>query len=80
MPEQEILDRIAELIREQTEFKGAVTADTAFRLDLEMDSLSTVELISATEQAFDVLIPYEELDEFDSVGELADYVAKLRTG
>ncbi|HLL34969.1 acyl carrier protein [Streptomyces sp.] len=80
MPEQEILDRIAELIRDQTEFAGPIAADTAFRDDLAMDSLSTVELISATERAFDVLIPYEELDDFDSVGELADYVAKLRTG
>ncbi|MEU7717498.1 acyl carrier protein [Streptomyces tibetensis] len=80
MPEQEILGRIAELIRHQTEFPGPITADTAFRGDLDMDSLSTVELISATEQAFDVRIPYEELDDFGSVGELAGYVAKLKTG
>ena len=80
MPEQEILDGIAELIREQTEFTGPITADTAFRRDLGMDSLATVELISAAERSFDVLIPYEQLDDFGSVGELAGYVAKLRTG
>lgn len=76
MPEQEILDRIATLIREQTEFTGPISAETPFR-DVGMDSLATVELISAAEQTFHVEISYEELDDFDAVGQLAGHVAKL---
>ncbi|MGK5496596.1 acyl carrier protein [Streptomyces sp. URMC 125] len=77
-PEQEILPELAELIRDTTAFEGTVTADTRFRDDLGMDSLTTIELIAAAEQVFGVQIPYEQLDDFVSVGELGGYLAKLR--
>lgn len=80
MSEQEILENIAKLILEASSYDGAVNAETRFREDLGMDSLTTIELITASERAFDVQIPYEELDDFSSVGELAGYVAKLKTG
>lgn len=78
--EQQILAGLTELIPDIVEFEGAVTADSRFRDDLGMDSLTTIELITAAERAFDVQIPYEQLDDFVSVGELCSYVAKHKNG
>ena len=77
MTDLEVFARIEALIRDvHDQFDGPVTPSCRFREDLEMDSLSTVELITAAERAFDIQIPYEDLDRFVTVDDLIGYVAR----
>lgn len=79
MTGHEAFHRIEALIREVTEgFDGPVTPASRFKEDLGMDSLTTVELISAAERAFDARIPYEELDSFTVVDDLTRFVTRAK--
>jgi len=79
MTDLEVFERIESLIREiNDEFAGPVETTSRFREDLDMDSLTNLELITAAERTFDIQIPYEDLDRFLTVGDLTGYVARAR--
>ena len=44
--------------------------------DLGADSLDVVELVMALEEAFDIEVPDEQLDEMRTVGDVERYVSK----
>jgi acyl carrier protein len=68
-------EKIKEIIIEQLQLDGAViTMDTHLMKDLEADSLDAVEIIMAIEDEFDIEIPDEEAENFQSVGDIARYV------
>lgn len=54
-----------------------VVGSASFIDDLGADSLDTVELIMALEEAFDTEIPEEEATAIATVQDAMDYVAKL---
>jgi len=54
-----------------------VTPSATFVDDLGADSLDTVELIMAIEEAFDCEIPEEEAASISTVGEVIEFVNKL---
>lgn len=54
-----------------------VTPSATFVDDLGADSLDTVELIMAIEEAFDCEIPEEEAANISTVGEVMEFVKKL---
>lgn len=79
MTGHEVFDRIEALIREVNEgFDGRVTPASRFREDLGMDSLTTIDLITAAERAFDTRIPYEELDHFTVVDDLTRFMIRAK--
>ncbi len=51
-----------------------VTSDAKFVEDLGADSLDTVELIMALEEAFDIQIADEEAEKLDTVGKVIDFI------
>ena len=51
-----------------------VTEDTNLMKDLEADSLDAVEIIMAIESQFDIEIPDEEAEKFQTVEDLVEYV------
>ncbi|OUO19245.1 acyl carrier protein [Collinsella sp. An307] len=51
-----------------------VTREAKLEEDLGADSLAAMELVMALEEAFEVEIDDAELDQFKTVGDLADYV------
>jgi acyl carrier protein len=53
-----------------------VTPDASFVDDLGADSLDTVELVMALEEAFDIEIPDEEAEKIQSVGQAVEYIKK----
>jgi acyl carrier protein len=53
-----------------------VTDDATFVDDLGADSLDTVELIMAFEEAFDLEIPDEEAEKITTVGDAVKYLGK----
>ena len=72
-----ILDKIIEMVSEQFMMDGEITAETSFTDDLGADSLDVVELTMALEQEFDLPeTPEDALKSIQTVGDLAEYVAR----
>ncbi|WP_085811110.1 acyl carrier protein [Sphingomonas sp. TZW2008] len=75
-------DSILDTIKSQIEpfnKKGAtVTEATTFQGDLEWDSLTVMDFVAAIEDEFDIIITMNMQAEIETVGQLADAVAKLK--
>ena len=54
--------------------ESAVALDTNLMKDLEADSLDAVEIIMAIEDEFDIEIPDEDAEKFQTVEDLVKYV------
>lgn len=76
---QEIFDKVKEIVIEQLEVEpNAVTPEASFANDLGADSLDTVELVMALEEAFDIEIPDEVAEQIDTVGKAAAHIAEAK--
>jgi acyl carrier protein len=65
---QDIFDKVKTIVVEQLDVKaGAVKPEASFANDLGADSLDTVELVMALEEAFDIEIPDEVAEQIDTV-------------
>ena len=53
---------------------GEVKPEASFVNDLGADSLDTVELVMALEEAFDMEIPDEEAEKIQNVGQAIEYI------
>ena len=70
-----IFEKIREIIAEQLGVsEDAITLSTHLMKDLEADSLSAVEIIMALEDEFNLEIPEDDAEEFQSVGDIVKYV------
>ena len=70
-------DRVKEIIVEQLGVNAEqVTSQASFIDDLGADSLDTVELIMAFEDAFDIEIPDEDAEKLRTVKDALDYLQK----
>ena len=70
-----MLERIIELTAETLGANAAeITAETSFMDDLHADSLDLFELVMAFEEAFEIEIPSEDLEEIKTVGDVVSYV------
>jgi len=58
--------------------EGEVTREANFTVDLDADSLDTVELIMEFEKEFDISIPDEEAENIQTVGNAIDYLVKQK--
>jgi acyl carrier protein len=68
-------DKIKDIIIEQLRAEdAAITMDTHLMKDLEADSLDAVEIIMAIEDEFDIEVPDEEAEKFQTVGDIVRYV------
>ena len=68
-------DKIKEIIVEQLSVdESQVGMDTHLMKDLEADSLDAVEIIMAIEDEFDIEVPDEDAEKFQSVGDIVRYV------
>ena len=70
-------DRVKQIIVEQLGVDEAeVTANASFVDDLGADSLDTVELVMAFEEAFEIEIPDEDAEKIRTVQDAIDYIEK----
>lgn len=68
-------EKIREIIVEQLGVEeSAVALDTHLMKDLEADSLDAVEIIMAIEDEFEIEVPDEDAEKFQSVGDIIKYV------
>ena len=75
----EIAAKVKEIIVEQLNVDAdAVTDDASFIDDLDADSLDTVELIMAFEEAFDLEIPDEEAEKIKTVGDAIKHIESAK--
>jgi acyl carrier protein len=72
--------KIKEIIMNQLDLDGKeITPEAAFIDDLGADSLDVVEMVMAMEEAFDLEIPDEDVENITIVQDVIDYI-KQRTG
>ena len=74
-------ERVKQIIVEQQGVdEGEVTANASFVDDLGADSLDTVELVMAFEEAFEIEIPDEEAEKIRTVKDAVDYITAHSKG
>jgi acyl carrier protein len=74
---KEIVEKVKQIISEQLGVEEAdVTSSASFVDDLGADSLDTVELVMALEEAFDLEIPDEAAEKIRTVQDATDYIEK----
>jgi acyl carrier protein len=72
---EEILAGLAEILEEVAGVDpSAVDADTSFTDDLDVDSLSMVEVVVAAEERFGVKIPDDKVQGLKTVGDAVDFI------
>ncbi len=72
--------KIKEIIMNQLDLdEKEITPEAAFIDDLGADSLDVVEMVMAMEEAFDLEIPDEDVENITIVQDVIDYI-KQRTG
>ena len=70
-------ERVKQIIVEQLGVdEGEVTPTASFVDDLGADSLDTVELVMAFEEAFGIEIPDEDAEKIATVKDAIDYIGK----
>jgi acyl carrier protein len=73
-----IFARILELIEPFNRKGVAVGEGTSFANDLELDSLTVMDLVANIEDEWDIVLPLNRLPELETVGQVADEVARLK--
>lgn len=77
---EETYSKVAELIAPFNKKQAALTQATTFAGDLEWDSLVVMDFVASVEDEFDILITMNMQAEIETVGQLVDAVATLRSG
>ncbi|WP_055588451.1 MULTISPECIES: acyl carrier protein [Peterkaempfera] len=71
----EVLEGLAEIVNEIAGIPTEdVELDKSFTDDLDVDSLSMVEVVVAAEERFDVKIPDDEVKNLKTVGDAVAYI------
>jgi len=77
MSQQEILAELAQIVNEIAGVPAAdVTPEKTFLDDLDVDSLSMVEIATAAEDKFGIRIPDDDLKDLKTVGDAVAYIEK----
>jgi len=74
---KQMVEKVKQIIAEQLGVDEAeITPTASFVDDLGADSLDTVELVMALEEAFDIEIPDEDAEKIRTVQDAIDYIEK----
>jgi len=74
-------DRVRQLVSSQLGVDlDEIVTDARILDDLGADSLDVVELVMALEEAFDIVVPDEDVEAMLTIGDVESYVAGRVTG
>ena len=73
----QVYARIIELIEPLNAKKVTLAEATTFAGDMEMDSLTVMDLVASMEDEWDIVIPLNMLPDLETIGQVADAVAGL---
>jgi acyl carrier protein len=77
MSDTDVLTAIGEIVQEATGIPASrVVPAASFTNDLDIDSLSMVEIATMAEDRFSVSIPDAELSKLKTVADVVDFLAK----
>ena len=77
MSDQNLLEELAAIVQEATGIPAArVVPAASFVDDLDIDSLSMVEIATMAEDKFGIAIPDAELSKLKTVADVLDYLTK----
>ena len=77
----DVAERVKKIVVEHLGVDDAkVTENASFIDDLGADSLDTVELVMAFEEAFEIEIPDEDAEKIRTVQDAIDYIGKHSKG
>ncbi|MDD4199890.1 MAG: acyl carrier protein [Eubacteriales bacterium] len=72
-----VFDKIKEFVVEQLGIsEDEIQLEKNLMKDLEADSLDAVEIIMAIEDEFDIEIPDEDAEKFQTISDIVNYVEK----
>ena len=75
LSQEEILEGLAEIVNEVAGIETSeVTLEKSFTGDLDVDSLTMVEVVVAAEEKFGVKIPDDELPKLKTVGDAVAFI------
>ena len=75
MNEQEVLEKVKKVVVEQLgAAESEIKRESSFVDDLGADSLDTVELVMALEEAFSTEIPDEDAEKIKTIGDTVTYI------
>jgi acyl carrier protein len=75
MSQEAIFEKVRTIVAEQLSVEAQdVKSESNFQNDLGADSLDTVELVMALEEAFDIEIPDEAAEGIATVGDAVKYI------
>ena len=75
MSQEAIFEKVRSIVAEQLSVDAAeVKPESSFANDLGADSLDTVELVMALEEAFDIEIPDESAEGITTVGDAVKFI------
>lgn len=76
---QETYDLIAAIIAQQLSKQASEITDSSTFDSLGADSLDRVEIVLNIEEKFDIEVDDEAVEKLKTIGELVDYVQRLRS-
>ena len=74
MSEKEIYAKFVEIIQEHDSSKLHVTPELNLKEELGVDSVDLMEFIINLEEAFDIEIPDEDMDNFKTISDVVTYI------
>lgn len=77
MQDQPIFERITELIEPYNKHHVPLGPQTSFATDLQLDSLTVMDLVASIEDEWDIVLPLNMLPELETIQQLARAVQTL---
>jgi len=75
--DQNILSQVIDILREYVTKDAEIRPETNLEADLSVDSLKSMEILAAVEDAFDISIPINVLSDIQTVEDLAVQIERL---
>lgn len=79
MASEDTLNKLYDLIASVNKKGIELKPETTFATDLDLDSLTVMDLVADIEDEYDILLPINLLPDLESIGQVGDAVEKIVT-